>query len=92
MRVPPLVLLRAMDSRPFHIHDILPSDTRFKVLVFIGDVSKPTQLEAVKVFATWLAERRLDVERYDVVSIGAIKKKEFRYNDLPIVLRSHWTK
>ena len=36
-RVVPQVLLRAADRRPYEIQDLLPSDARFKVLVFVGD-------------------------------------------------------
>ncbi|CAE6475647.1 unnamed protein product [Rhizoctonia solani] len=42
-RVPPQIILRMADSRPFEIHDILPSDARFKLVVFGGDISRNRQ-------------------------------------------------
>lgn len=41
MRMPPQIIIRAADARPFELHDLLPSDTRFKVIVFSGDVNAP---------------------------------------------------
>jgi len=40
-RMPPQIILRAADARPFELQDLLPSDTRFKVIVFSGDVNAP---------------------------------------------------
>ena len=34
-RMLPHVFIRAADARPFNIQDMLPADTRFKLLVFI---------------------------------------------------------
>ncbi|CAK5267539.1 unnamed protein product [Mycena citricolor] len=36
-RMPPQMLLRAADSRPVQLQDMLPSDTLFKTIVFGGD-------------------------------------------------------
>lgn len=55
MRVPPQTILRAADARPFELQDSLPSDTRFKILVFPGDVSSPgSQKERLEKLATVL--------------------------------------
>ena len=37
--MPPQVILRVADHRPYELQDLLPSDTRFKVLLFVGNVS-----------------------------------------------------
>ncbi len=37
-RVIPHVFIHAADAKPVNIHDLLPADTRFKILVFVGDV------------------------------------------------------
>lgn len=53
MRMPPQVILRAADARPFELQDLLPSDTRFKVIVFSGDVNAPgAQKEKLLQFAS----------------------------------------
>ena len=35
----PHVFVRAASSQPIEIHDMLPADTRFKILVFAGNVA-----------------------------------------------------
>ena len=35
--MPPQIIIRAADARPFELQDLLPADTRFKVLIFAGD-------------------------------------------------------
>jgi len=90
--------LRAADSRPVEIQDLLPSDARFKLLVFTGDSSCPLQLEKVREIAdeldsvlTELTAGRI-FEFFDILSISAAKKTKVRYNELPALLRSHWSK
>ena len=38
-RVLPQVFIRIANAEPVQIHDLLPADTRFKVLIFSGDLS-----------------------------------------------------
>ncbi|KAF5319544.1 hypothetical protein D9619_008577 [Psilocybe cf. subviscida] len=46
-RILPKIFLRAADFRPVEIQDLLPSDGRFKILVFTGDSSVPSQLQKI---------------------------------------------
>lgn len=46
-RRPPQVLVRAADCHPVNLHDECPSDGRFKILVFTGDITVPSQAEGV---------------------------------------------
>ena len=55
-RVIPQVLVRAADGRPFNIQDLLPSDARWKVLVFTGDTGDAEQLKKVNDSAAGLEE------------------------------------
>ena len=43
MRILPHVFIRAADARPFELQDLLPADTRFKILIFAGDTTLPAQ-------------------------------------------------
>ena len=52
-RMIPHDFLGAANAIPVNIHDMLPSDTRFKILVFAGDIS----VEATMDRARALAER-----------------------------------
>ena len=97
-RVLPQIFLRAADSRPVEIQDLLPSDARFKLLVFTGDSCSPMQLEKVRKTTeeldsvlTALTGGRI-FEFFDILSISATTKTKVRYNDLPALLRSHWSK
>ena len=47
-RVPPQTFVRAADARPVDVQDILPADTRFKLLVFGGDVGVPEERAALQ--------------------------------------------
>ena len=46
-RVPPQIFLNASNAGPVEIQDLLPADTRFKFLIFGGDVGG----RQVRVFA-----------------------------------------
>ncbi|EEB87607.1 hypothetical protein MPER_14993, partial [Moniliophthora perniciosa FA553] len=95
-RVPPQALLRAADSRPFNIQDLLPSNTRFKILVFTGDSSDAKQLAKVQS----LAERLQAPDSFlvkgsaknmtEFISISSTKKNVV-YNVIPLLFRSHWS-
>lgn len=92
-RMPPQLLIRAADSRPVELQDLLPSDTRFKLLVFTGDSSGAAQQSKLERAAE---EIQPWVNKYgsaiDIVSISSAKKANVRYNELPLVFRSHWSK
>ncbi|KDR80826.1 hypothetical protein GALMADRAFT_222424 [Galerina marginata CBS 339.88] len=95
-RILPQIFLRAADSRPVEIQDLLPSDARFKVLVFTGNSSNLEQLKK-----TWTVSKELDKlfsnvaagrAMFDILTISSATKAEVRYNDLPKSLWSHWSK
>jgi len=39
----PQILVRETDVRPYEFQDLLPADTRFKILVFSGDTTDAAQ-------------------------------------------------
>lgn len=41
------IVVRHADARPFHLHDLMPTDLRFRVLIFAGDCRLPTQLNKI---------------------------------------------
>jgi len=98
-RVIPQVFLRAADGRPYEIQDLLPADTRFKVLVFAGDSGNAER----KVKLNKLAEEMKGVldpyapagdvtKVFDILTISTTKKEKVLYTDVPTFLRSHWSK
>ncbi|KAI0352108.1 hypothetical protein OH77DRAFT_1409847 [Trametes cingulata] len=100
-RMVPHVFIRAADARPYEIQDLLPSDTRFKILVFVGNVVDKAQAERVKKLAEEIGAdgsfyRRLGrgdpAKVFDVLSISSAKKQDVNYTDLPPLFRQHWSK
>lgn len=55
-RMLPQPLVRAADGRPYELQDVLPADSRFKVLVFAGDISNDAQLVTLHKVAAELEE------------------------------------
>ncbi|EIM82041.1 uncharacterized protein STEHIDRAFT_103548 [Stereum hirsutum FP-91666 SS1] len=96
-RLPPQIVLHAADNRPVEIQDLCPSDTRFKILVFTGDILAPAQSERVQRFATGITRStsivsKLGDKAFDIMCVVKGEKETSVYLDVPSVLRSHWTK
>ncbi|KAG6850666.1 hypothetical protein H0H93_010394 [Arthromyces matolae] len=100
-RVPSQQLTRIADGRPFELQNLLPSDTRFKLLVFTGDLSNPIQNARVSKLAMDLMSKDSFLRRYsvggdifaafDILSITA-NQNNIQCRDLPEFLRSHWSR
>jgi len=54
--MPPHIFVRAADARPVELQDLLPADTRFKLLVFAGAIAEPAQRARVLALANAMAE------------------------------------
>ncbi|KXN90667.1 Phenol 2-monooxygenase [Leucoagaricus sp. SymC.cos] len=98
-RVLPQMFLRAADGRPYEIQDLLPSDTRFKVLVFAGNTCDPVQQTKLNRLAEEMTSilgpysPGGDVTKvFDVLSFSTAAKETVLYTDLPPLFRSHWSK
>ncbi|KAI0701479.1 FAD binding domain-containing protein [Cytidiella melzeri] len=100
-RMLPHVFVRAADGRPYEIQDLLPSDTRFKILVFAGDTSERGQMDRVRGCAERFASEdsfyRLSGGKnpqkvFDILSVCSQHKDSVNYTDLPVILRPHWSK
>lgn len=100
-RMPPHIFIRAADSRPVELQDLLPSDTRFKVLVFTGDTTDMMQLKRIRTLAEELDKPEGFLKRFgkgdssavfNVLSISSAKKEKSNYTDVPPVFRTHWSK
>lgn len=99
-RVLPQTVIRAADARPYELQDLLPADTRFKLLVFTGDIGAPEQkrkvdelakhLERKESFLGRFAEQKNDV--FDVFAVCLSRKEDVVYTDVPEVFRPHWSK
>lgn len=104
-RILPQTLVRAADSRPYELQDLCPADTKFKILIFLGDIADPAQAERAQKFAEALGKPESFLSKYgrakpgvagwkafDLLTICATRKEVVNYLDVPSLLRPHWTK
>ncbi|KAI8996410.1 FAD binding domain-containing protein [Trametes punicea] len=100
-RMVPHDFIRAADARPYNIQDVLPSDTRFKILVFVGNSVDPVQAARVQALAEEMDRPSSFYHRFgqgqpstvfDILSISSAKKQDVNYTDLPRLFRQHWSK
>ncbi|THH26983.1 hypothetical protein EUX98_g7209 [Antrodiella citrinella] len=96
-RILPHVFIRAADARPYEIQDLLPSDTKFKILVFAGNTTKPEQWKRVDNLAKEISTGEhgflqiYNRDLFDVWTISSGKKEVVDYTDIPEILRPHWS-
>ncbi|KAG2137580.1 FAD binding domain-containing protein [Suillus bovinus] len=101
-RMLPQMFVRAADARPVEIQDMLPADTRFKLLFFVGLLTSE-QLTRVRGLAEELQLPTSFLQKYDyqaqgkaqsmfdIISIAAGHKDDVNFLDLPPTFRTHWS-
>ena len=93
-RMIPYDFLRAANAIPVNIHDMLPSDTRFKILVFVGDISVEATMDRARALAEQMDAPEGFLKRFgqgehekvfDILCICATKqdKMDFTGNSHP---------
>lgn len=100
-RMIPQVFVRAADTRPVEIQDLLPSNARFKILFFVGDLSG-TKITELSLLAEELGKPSSVLLKYsaggkistvfDVITIATGKKDDINFLLVPAFFRPHWTK
>ncbi|KAI5988278.1 phenol hydroxylase, partial [Pisolithus orientalis] len=98
----PQVFVHAADARPVDIHDLLPADIRFKILVFLGSIEEESRVVEINALADELSLPAGLLQKYsmggqtspmfDLITIVAGKKEKFNYLRVPLVFRPHWSK
>ncbi|KAI1791906.1 FAD binding domain-containing protein [Ganoderma leucocontextum] len=102
-RMIPHVFIRAASSQPIELQDMLPADTRFKVLVFAGNIADDTDRAKLEVLGEELNKPENFLRRYgrgdsgkwqvfDVACFSAATKDKVGFFDFPEFFRWHWTK
>ena len=103
-RMPPQIILRAADARPFELQDLLPSDTRFKIIFFAGNLDSECQRMRLASFVQAATTENGFLSKYgrgsndgwgdvfELLTIVCGKKESVDYTAVPAVLRSHWSK
>ncbi|KAI1112382.1 FAD binding domain-containing protein [Nemania sp. NC0429] len=59
MRFPSFQVLAQSDARPWQLHHKMPSDGRFRLVVFAGDISETVRLRLVNALGVWVATNLL---------------------------------
>ncbi|KAI0092984.1 FAD binding domain-containing protein [Irpex rosettiformis] len=96
-RLPPQIVLRAADSTPIEIQDTCPSDTRFKIIIFTGDLNQLSQQNLLTSFARIIAEESSLLSKYgskvlDFITVMKGTKETVDYLKIPGFLRSNYRK
>ncbi|KAG9313169.1 putative monooxygenase [Chiua virens] len=100
-RMLPEIFVRSANIVPINIHDMLPADIRFKVLFFVGHLTK-TKIAELNSFAEELSKPTSFLHKYsvdgnistvfDIITIVAGTKENVNYLMVPAILRPHWSK
>ncbi|OJA18323.1 hypothetical protein AZE42_02802 [Rhizopogon vesiculosus] len=103
-RFPPQKFIRAADACPIEIQDLLPSDSRFKLLVFAGKFGDPAQQARVESMVKDMQRPECFLNRYampgksstdsrfDVFTVSQGRKDDIQFMQFPAFLRPHWSK
>ena len=106
--MPPARVIRAADGRPTEIQDMLPSDGKFKIILFTGELEEGNEAGEVRRKGVKDIESGLvgsngsghavlrkygpSLEWVDIVSVMVGTKENSNFTSVPEGLRSHWSK
>jgi len=102
-RMPPQVFIRAADARPYEIQDMLPSDTRFKLLFFVGYLTEERVRELgalsdkMRDPSCFLPKYGYPTEgtaqsMFSIITIMSGDKENVEFTQVPELFRPHWSK
>ncbi|KAI0454681.1 FAD binding domain-containing protein [Xylaria acuta] len=98
VRFPSFQVIAQSDARPWQLHHKMPSDGRFRLVVFSGDISKPARQTLVNDLGAWLSTDVLP--KYPRITLspgsdphgGTTKFKTVRHPSIIDVLLIHTAK
>ncbi|TBU43844.1 thioredoxin-like protein [Dichomitus squalens] len=100
-RMTPRDFVYAANVNPVNLHDVLPSDMRFKILVFAGDIKVEASMKRLHALGEnmgtsnsflWRFGQGAYEKVFDMLCICATKKDDMDFTDVPKFFRSHWSK
>ncbi|KAI0424339.1 FAD binding domain-containing protein [Xylaria sp. FL1042] len=68
MRFPSFQVVAQSDARPWQLHHKMPSDGRFRLVVFSGNISQPTRRGLVNDLGAWLSADLLS--KYPLITLS----------------------
>ncbi|KAF1733537.1 Phenol 2-monooxygenase [Beauveria bassiana] len=98
MRIPSFKVLSQADARPWHLHELLPSNGRWRVLVFPGNVQSPAQAAQLNAVATDFDAAHSFISRFtpadgpidavfDIFAVHKAKRTAVTIFDFPCIFR-----
>lgn len=98
MRFPSFQVVAQSDARPWQLHHKMPSDGRFRLVIFSGDISKPARQKLVNHLGAWLSADVLP--KYPLIALspgsdphgGTMKFRTDRYPSIIDILLVHTAK
>jgi phenol 2-monooxygenase len=99
-RIPSTKVLNQSDARPWHFQELLPSNGRWRIIVFTGDISQPEQKKKLESLGQAINEkssfyRRFNppAAKYDTVfeifAVHTASRKDTTIFDFPEVFRNY---
>lgn len=88
------MLLHSADHVPVEMQDLCPSDGRFKIFVFVGNLDAPEKKEQLLVLASAM-EAELKPFPSEIISVFTVVKAmsdAYTYLDIPTFMRPDWTR
>ncbi|KAF7294370.1 hypothetical protein HMN09_01166300 [Mycena chlorophos] len=89
-RMPPQPLVRAADFKTVELQDLLPADTRFKLLLFVGSGEEAKLKKLAEGVEKVVA--KYGAEALDITSILKSPRPKYNFLEVPASLRAHWSK
>ncbi|KZT52379.1 hypothetical protein CALCODRAFT_502386 [Calocera cornea HHB12733] len=99
----PQVIIRVADTRPYEIQDLLVSDTKWKVVFFVGDPKEEKQQAVINAVGEHLLCSKSFARRFTpkgaaqdavftLLTVSSTSKDDADYTDIHPGLRTHWSK
>ncbi|KAM0344851.1 hypothetical protein ACHAPU_007233 [Fusarium lateritium] len=73
MRIPSHKVLNQSDARPWHIQELLPSNGRWRIIVFAGDILDKSQFARLKALAEKLSSRDSFMNQHTINDSEAVR-------------------
>lgn len=100
MRMPSFKVLNQSDARPWHLHELLKSDGRWRVLLFAGDIKNSAQRARVNKLGEQLAAPNSFLSRFkpaakaidsviEILTIHSSPRKSCTIFDLPDIFHPY---
>lgn len=99
-RVPSTKVLAQSDARPWHFQELLPSNGRWRVVVFTGDISQPEQKKKLESVGQAINDKSSFYRRFtppgarydtvfEILAVHTASRKDTTIFDFPEVFRNY---